>query len=330
MRSMYPMTAALLLTLAGCDGSPKQPAPPKPAVQKPGPSAQAPAQPAADKKAGGGGKSEKVAFTPPPESEMPKDQMGELIKLGHNVFVDTQTYAKGYVGNGLNCANCHLDAGRKADSAPLWAAYVEYPQFRKKNNSVSDFQERVQGCFKYSMNGKAPDPGSPEIKGLLAYSYWLAQGAPTGKKLAGGGYPKLPKPKAGFDVSHGEQVYAANCAVCHGAQGEGMKQGDKYAFPPLWGNASFNWGAGMHQIDNAAAFIKANMPLGRGNTLSDQDAWDVAAFVMGHERPQDPRYKGNVAETTKKYHDHLCLYGDNAHSLDAGAQAAASKPSAKP
>ena len=39
------------------------------------------------------------------------------------------------------------------------------------------------------------------------------------------------------------------------------------------GADSFNWGAGMHQIGNAAGFIKANMPLGQAGMLSDQEAW---------------------------------------------------------
>jgi thiosulfate dehydrogenase len=59
----------------------------------------------------------------------------------------------------------------------------------------------------------------------------------------------------------------------------------------------------MHQLANASGFIQANMPLGKGGTLSEQDAWDVAVFMNSHERPQDPRFKGSVAETRKRYHD---------------------------
>jgi thiosulfate dehydrogenase len=64
----------------------------------------------------------------------------------------------------------------------------------------------------------------------------------------------------------------------------------------------------MHRINTAAQFIRANMPLGRGGMLSVQQAWDVAYFVNSHERPQDPRYNGNLAQTNKKYHDHQCRY----------------------
>ena len=59
----------------------------------------------------------------------------------------------------------------------------------------------------------------------------------------------------------------------------------------------------MHQLNNAAGFIKANMPLSLGGSLSDQQAWDVAMFMNSHERPQDPRFNGSVEETRKKYHD---------------------------
>ncbi len=60
-------------------------------------------------------------------------------------------------------------------------------------------------------------------------------------------------------------------------------------FPPLWGSNSFNWGAGMHRVNTAAGFIKANMPLGKPNSLSDQEAWDVAAYINSFPRPADPR-----------------------------------------
>jgi thiosulfate dehydrogenase len=36
----------------------------------------------------------------------------------------------------------------------------------------------------------------------------------------------------------------------------------------------------------------------------------VAAFVDGHERPQDPRFTGDVAETRRQFHDYkMNLYG---------------------
>ena len=241
------------------------------------------------------------AFTPPPESDIPDDGFGAMVRLGKNIFNDTQTHAKQYVGNGLNCVNCHLDSGRKAHSAPMWAAYVLYPAFRSKNEKVNTMQDRIQGCFRFSQNGTAPAADSEEVTALVSYFFWLAKGAPTGMELPGRGYPDVPK-KREPDAKRGAQVFAANCAVCHGADGHGQKVNDRFVFPPLWGPQSFNGGAGMSRVETAVGFIKANMPLGRGNSLSDQDAWDVAAFMNSHERPADPRDKEQAAPAASRTH----------------------------
>ncbi|RDU99527.1 c-type cytochrome [Trinickia dinghuensis] len=257
-------------------------------------------------------------FEPPPETAMPSGDFGKSVKLGEQIFMHTRQFAGKYVGNSLNCASCHLDAGRKADSSPLWAAYISYPAYRSKNGHVNTFAERMQGCFRFSMNGKAPPLGDPVLVALEAYSYWLAKGAPLGEKLAGQGYPKLAPPARKADYRRGEQVYAQHCALCHGADGQGQSSEGKTVFPPLWGDRSFNWGAGMHEVQNAAGFVKANMPLGLGGTLTDQQAWDVALFMDSHERPQDPRFTGSVQETRKKYHDSPnSMYGQtvNGHVL---------------
>ena len=121
--------------------------------------------------------------------------------------------------------------------------------------------------------------------------------------MPGRGYPRLKETDQGFDPERGAVVYAAKCALCHGADGAGVAYSDgRTLFPPLWGAESYNWGAGMHKIDTAAAFIKHNMPLGFGGSLRDQDAWDVAAYMNSQERPQDPRHQGDLAATTERFH----------------------------
>lgn len=259
-----------------------------------------------------------ASFEPPAENTMPDGDFGKQVKLGEQIFMHTGQFAGRYVGNTLTCANCHLDAGRKADASPLWGAYISYPAYRSKNGHVNTFAERLQGCFNYSMNGKAPPLGDPVLVALESYAYWLSTGAPVGGKLAGRGYPKLPAPAQKADYVRGSAVYAQHCAVCHGENGQGQRSNGQTVFPPLWGAQSFNWGAGMHEIQNAAGFIKANMPLGLGGTLTDQEAWDVATFMDSHERPQDPRYTGSVAQTRAKYHDTpYSMYGTtvNGHVL---------------
>lgn len=249
------------------------------------------------------------AFQPADEKTIPDNEFGKMVRFGKNVFIQTGQYAGKYVGNDMQCVNCHLNAGRLADSAPLWAAWVKYPAYRGKNSMVNTMEERIQGCFTYSMNGTPPPADSKELKALMSYAYWMATGAPTGVDLPGRGYPKLAKPQKTPDYQRGKQLYVNNCALCHGENGGGTKQNSNTVFPPLWGKSSFNWGAGMHRINTAAAFIRANMPLGKGGTLTVQQAWDVAYFINSHERPQDPRFNGDVKVTRDTYHQHQCRYG---------------------
>ncbi len=132
-------------------------------------------------------------FVPPQLSEVPNTKYGEMVLMGRDIFVDTQTHARRYVGNGLNCVNCHLNEGRKPYSAPLWAAFPQYPSDRSKTRSAQTFQERVQDCFRYSMNGIAPTLDTLELKALVAYAHWLSKGAPTRTELPGRGYARLTK-----------------------------------------------------------------------------------------------------------------------------------------
>jgi thiosulfate dehydrogenase len=242
-------------------------------------------------------------FQPRGDAAIADDGFGEQVRRGKRIFDDTGRQAPQFVGNALRCANCHLDSGRQANAAPLWAAYGLYPQYRAKNRHVNTFQERLAECFRYSMNGKQPPPGDPVLVALESYAYFLAQGAPVGAKLPGQGFPKLPAPAQPMSFERGQAIYQARCTVCHGPQGQGQVAAGKVVFPPLWGPRSYNWGAGMADIHNAAGFIKANMPLGQGGLLSDQEAWDVAAYIDSQPRPQDPRYQGSVAATRAAFHD---------------------------
>ncbi len=258
-------------------------------------------------------------FVPTLEKDLPGGEFGEMVKLGEAIFMDTKAHAGAFVGNDLRCASCHLDRGRLAHAAPMWAAYLLYPAYRSKDQQVNTFAERLQGCFRYSMNGKAPELGDKVLVALESYAYALAKGAPTGEKLPGQGFLKLPPPDA-LDPVNGQQVYAARCAVCHGADGQGQTSASgQTVFPPLWGPRSYNWGAGMSSIINAAGFIKANMPLSQGNTLSDREAWDVATYINSQERPQDPRFIGSVAETRRRYHNTpFEMYGRTINGVTLG------------
>lgn len=81
------------------------------------------------------------------------------------------------------------------------------------------------------------------------------------------------------NVDRGRNLYAARCADCHQSNGQGDTE-----YPPVWGDRSYNDGAGLSSVDNLASWLKVAMPLDEAD-LSDEEAVDVAAFVNSKNRP---------------------------------------------
>ncbi|HEX8963088.1 MAG TPA: c-type cytochrome [Rhodocyclaceae bacterium] len=227
--------------------------------------------------------SARESFRPPPLESAPADKYGALVLLGYRIVTDTPGNAARYAGNALSCTHCHVDAGRRPNAAPLWAAYVAYPRWRAKDDRVSTFEERVQQCFRFSLDGIPPALGSIELQAITSYAHYLATGAPVGAELAGRGFPELAKTGQDPNPDRGRLVYQNRCSACHGGDGAG-----KPGIPPVWGGRSYNKGAGMANVRIAASFIKANMPRGNPN-LTDQEALDVSAYINLQYRPHDPR-----------------------------------------
>ena len=227
-------------------------------------------------------------FSPPPDRSIPKGPFGNLVRKGEKIFTRTGLYARPFVGNDLTCESCHLDRGRRPYAAPLWAAYVRYPRFRAKNGKVSRLGERIQDCFRFSMNGSPPPLDSETVRALVAYSFWMSKGAPVGVAMNGQGLSRIPPPPLRPDPFRGKRVYDARCALCHGADGRGTRSGHQIPFPPVWGPRSYNMGAGLAKLGKLAGFVKMNMPLSKGESLSDQDAWDVATYIDSQPRPAGP------------------------------------------
>lgn len=209
-----------------------------------------------------------------------------------------------YAGNHLACSSCHLDGGRQRYGLSLIGVADAYPRDMARENEVRSLTQRINGCFERSMNGRALSVDSPEIAAMIAYIGFLSETAPA--DMDGRGAPSFPLLDRAADPVRGAEVYASYCAVCHGVNGQGVRNADDeqgYLYPPLWGPDSFNNGAGMHRVIKAASFIRANMPFGttyETPALTEEEAFDVAAFINVQPRPEKNGLDQDYPDRTRK------------------------------
>lgn len=208
------------------------------------------------------------------------------IMLGRRIALDTPRYAPGHVpGGAMSCTNCHLGGGTKPNASPWYGLTGVTPAYRARSGAVESLAQRINECFVRSENGTPLKYDSPGMVALLAYMTFLSKGVESGQFGPGRGMGALSAiGRLVPDRERGKSIYMTQCAACHGANGGGIQRDGRYAVPPLWGDASYNIGAGMARLGPAAAFIKHNMPLGNAR-LTEQEAIDVAAFVTQQTRP---------------------------------------------
>lgn len=231
-----------------------------------------------------------IPLRPPDERSIPAGPMGEAIRRGKTLVTRTREELPDHVGNGLHCTSCHLESGARQNAGPWVGVIGVFPEYRSRNAKVNVLEERINDCFERSMNGKPLSFGSAEMNAIVAYMSWLSRGVPAGREVEGRGFKRIKGALAAPNPEHGKEIYAARCASCHGATGAGLDlPGGGYQFPALWGDRSFNIGAGMARLATAAAFVRWNMPLGQGGVLSDQDAYDVAEYFIHQPRPDFAR-----------------------------------------
>lgn len=232
--------------------------------------------------------------TPAIQQTSDTDDM-KLILYGKDLIANTSKYLgpKGsvmHISNGMNCQNCHLDAGTKPMGNNYLAVYSTYPRYRARSAGTETIVKRISDCFERSLNGRKPDSSGREMKAMVAYMKWVGRGVPKGRAPKGAGMTKLAYLDRAANPNTGGLLYKEKCAVCHGVKGQGIinPDGKSFIYPPLWGASSYNDGAGLFRISTFSGFLKDNMPFGASHDnpiLTDEQAWDLAAFVNAQPRP---------------------------------------------
>ena len=220
------------------------------------------------------------------------------------------------ISNGMNCQNCHLQAGTVVYGNNYGSVASLYPKFRARSGGIENIYKRVNDCIERSLNGKALDTAGKEMQAIVAYIKFIGSNVEKGKKAEGSGFKDLAFLARAADPVKGLIVYTAKCQSCHQGNGEGVITADKTesTYPALWGDHSFNDGAGLYRISNFAKYVKYNMPQGttyKSPQLTDEEAWDVAAFIITQKRPHINVPK-DWPDISKKPVDHpFGPYADN-------------------
>ena len=238
-----------------------------------------------------------------------------LVRYGRDLIENTSYYLGPHgtiaqITNGMNCQNCHLNGGTVPWGNNYGAVASMYPQIRARSGSLETIVKRISDCMERSLNAdNAIDSTSKEMKAIIAYMNWLGDGVPKKYKPKGSGIMDIPYLDRAADPVKGQIVYTNKCQRCHGANGQGqlLSDGKMYQYPPLWGEHSYNTAAGLYRISRFAGYVKNNMPFGEveyhNPQLTNEEAWDVAAFVNSQPRPSKV-FKEDWPDISKKPVDH--------------------------
>ncbi|SCF35811.1 ubiquinol-cytochrome c reductase cytochrome c subunit [Micromonospora purpureochromogenes] len=154
------------------------------------------------------------------------------------------------------CASCHGDQGQGTQRGPsligVGPASVDF-QLSTGRMPVSREVQQPQR--------RQPALSADDIAALVAHV-----------DSFGGGGPQIPRAAAG-SLTSGREIFAANCAPCHGATGSGAALTAGWSAPPLYD-------ATATQVAEAVRVGPGLMPVFPGQVLDDQQVNDVTAYVQ--------------------------------------------------
>ena len=141
--------------------------------------------------------SDTIDWVKPDISSLGNSESDKQIKYGHELIANTASYlgpqgSVKHISNGMNCQNCHLDAGTKFFGNNYSAVASTYPKLRERSGTLESIYKRVNDCMERSLNGTDLDTGSAEMQAIKAYIIWLGKDVPRGKKIKGVGIADLP------------------------------------------------------------------------------------------------------------------------------------------
>jgi len=231
---------------------------------------------------------------------------------GNTKYADT---GEPYASSVTACTSCHFTGGHVPFGTPFYQSpskYAPLPYFRPLGYK-RDLEDSIIDCFRNCMNAdRSPTKTDAVMRDLVAYINWVRDGVidpvaradwtklppEAGPNLPGldpGIYtdPTLPtravNPIGAANPTNGAALYAQQCAVCHDEDGPGLGEyrvgEERPRAPALWGlRDGHSLAAAFYRNGVLGAYIQSHMPFDTPNTLTDQQALDIAAYINAPDK----------------------------------------------
>ena len=237
--------------------------------------------------------------------------MMKSVVRGFLLFMNTSELAPSITGGTMSCNNCHPNGGQREKAMPLVGVDKIFPEYNKRAGRFFTLEERIIGCLLRSVNatgsqkpgivtrhenqleGSSLNSDTKEVRDLAAYITWLSSGLEIGKEIPWRGHntlsPSALIPVEKLNPKLGETFYTEWCSSCHGKDGQGVDLGIGGKRPgPLWGQNSWNDGAGAARTYTLAGILRHWMPYLNPGFLTDEQAQHIAAYITSQPRPSFP------------------------------------------
>jgi thiosulfate dehydrogenase len=226
---------------------------------------------------------------------------------GNIKFSDGTPYATAATA----CSSCHFSAGQVPFGTPLWQTatnkYEPDPvtglgRYFGPMGYYRDIRDSVIDCFRNCMNtDRTLAKDDPVMDDYVAYMEWLTEGIkdPAMREdftllppEAGIGLPRIAGVSSmRANPRRGRRQYQNQCADCHDEDGPGLGEyrvsEDRPRTPALWGmRDGHSRAAAFYRNGVLAAYIQTHMPLDDPNTLSAQQALNIAAYINAPDKPR--------------------------------------------
>jgi cytochrome c oxidase cbb3-type subunit 3 len=198
-----------------------------------------------------------------------------------------------------NCAGCHGTEGRGGASIalanPVYLAIIDETTMR--NIVAGGVRGTSMPAFVQSAGGMLTQQQIEVITSGI-FSLWGR------KQVLDGANPPSYAAKAAGSVDHGQLVFGAYCASCHGSEGAGTPKGSAItndSFLALVSNQGLRTIVITGRPELGAPDWRGNVP---GRPMTDQEITDVVSWLVSRraENPGQPYSALNDAQQSKAQH----------------------------